>query len=244
VGVISSWGGFSGATVRADELMDVIFDPAGNYTTDFSVLNGELDGGNWSLGFESIPTWAIQPASFVVGMYYAWERWEFTYARQSGSDIGGHVFAIHAGLSHRVFLPWAARIVLYGYNVFARQDATVWDADASSGGPDREAWSFTTSIDDVEKSEVRVKVPHGRESDDEADDGSATTQPDVHCEDRWRYCTPMGAMMQASSSSNTAIWAKGYHTVKVRATGTIYEDDPKKAKILTPTGGLWLLAIR
>jgi hypothetical protein len=246
MGTISAWSGFSGNTANAEELADVLYHtstvPA--FTEAFSVLHGRLDSANWT-GVK-IPTWAVQDATFFAGFYHGWERWDFVYARQQSSIAGEELYAIHAGLTRRFFLPWDARVILYGYQLFARQDAAIWDLAEVDH---REYWQLDLSIDDVTKTEARVLLPHGRESNsglgpaDSPATDEAATNPENTAEDRWRYCSPCGALMPATDSTSP-IKTKGYHRLEVKVSGTIQPPDQYQQKLTAPTGALWMFAIR
>jgi len=230
---LGAWAGFTGTTVDAEQFAAKLVGE-GSLVNSFAILNGQIDTANWSAGDETIPTWAIQYGSFAAGAYFGFDRWEFTYARQT-SGPNEAFYALHAGYTTRWFIPFDARIIFYGYQGFFRQDATVW----SSGAGIKEDWQLKFQFDGSLQNDSRVSLPHGRDST-AAPSGADPGTPD---ENRWRYAAVTGVLMNATSL-DTPTKTKGYRSLKVRVGGTVSAPDQTKAKLLTPSGGIWLLAIR
>ncbi len=241
---LGAWAGFSGTAVAADELATALFSPSSVSAESFAKLHGQLDSTFWT-GGATIPAWAIQPGAFFAGFSLGFERWSWVYAKQKQSET---LYAIHAGLSRRFFLPWQTRMIIYGYNLWCRQDAAYWDQQP--GSPIREYWTLTTSIDGTVKDEATIDLPHARgdeagvgPSPDPGDDADNATSPQNSAEDRWRYVSPVAAVMPLSTTTDAAL-DKGYHSIEVKVSGTIASPDNANAKLATPTGALWMLAIR
>ena len=226
----------SGPTVDAQEIYkNGVFDPA--YSPDtLEVLNGGLTEENYAGGINSIPAWACQLGSFARGFYVGFDRMEATYARQLANDANDAQRAIHAGLSARIFLPWDASVLLYGYQGYFCPDATVW----STGGTAKpEYWDLRLKINEGTQNALYGRVPANRQTtnaptDDPTSGGYGS--PDEAVEARWKWINKMGML-------NSGL-TKGYRTVQVSLWGRIFPNDYSMAKMKTPTGGVWMLAIR
>jgi hypothetical protein len=237
---LGAWAGFSGTAVAADELATALFSPSSVTAETFAKLHGQLDSTFWT-GGATIPAWAVQPGTFVAGLYQGFERWQFIYAKQKQSST---LYAVHAGLTTRFFLPWPTRVLLYGYNLWCRQDGAAW----SDGAITREEWTLDTYIDGTLAPEMEVTLPHAR-GDSHAgggDPGGPTvheTNPDNSAEDRWRFIAPCSAIMPAGNST-TPLLNQGMHRIEVKVNATVAAPDASGAKLATPTGALWMLAVR
>ena len=220
------------------------FNPA-NPADSLEILNGGLDSVNWT-GGATIPPWAVQIGANAVGIYEGFDRWEFTYARQIaldasyGADEKDRV--LHGGLALTFHLPWTASKVLFGWQAFFRQDATEWDNDNDSAQGQRyEFWDFRTKYDGTVYGGLYGKLPHGRTTisqSDGVDEAGVYTPPGMHAENRWRYVAKMGMVTTGSGLS------KGNHFLRISMWAGVFPPDPEIAKCLTPTGGIWILALR
>jgi len=199
------------------------------------LLYGQVDSANWAGGAQSIFPWALQTGTFAAGFYEGFERWEFTYAKQDGATSATNWSTFHAGMTKRIFIPFDPIVILYGYQALVRHDATNWN-DASI-----EFWQLRFQMDGTILTDAQCSLPHGRW--DSNAPGASQDDGDSHDESRWRYVTCTGAIMPATDSS-TPLKNKGYRSLKTRITGNIYAPDRRTAKVLTPSGGLWLVAIR
>lgn len=231
---LSAWAGFSGTAVAADELANVLYSPSSVAAQTFAKLHGQLDSTFWTGGV-TIPAWAVQPGTFYAGLYQGFDRWSWVYAKQKQSSS---LYAVHAGLSRRFFLPWTTRVLLYGYELWCRQDGTQWN----DGPAVREEWSLATYIDGTLVPEMSITLPHTREDTGILGPTGSPT-PDNSSEDRWRFVSPCTASMPVGTSV-VPIYNQGMHRIEVKVSATVASPDESKAKLATPTGALWMLAIR
>jgi hypothetical protein len=226
------------STVDAEEIYrEGLFKPV-NPPTSLEILNGGMDELNYGGGAGTLPTHSFQYGAFVAGFYVGFDRWEFTYARQMSDD--NELRVVHAGLSARIFIPFAARYVLYGFQAWFRQDATVWDTDGLDDAGvattiKHEFWDWRVMFGGSEITGLGGRLPPGRYSPDSPTTSPFTSDPGAHAENRWRY------VARTASANNVA---KGYETLRVSVWSGVIGPDPKKAKLVTPSGGLWILAMR
>lgn len=225
--------------LNVNEIYDYVYDPEKHTPNSLEVLNGGLDADNYSGGIGSIPAWACQIGSFAYGYYQGFERWEFQYARQmtpeSRDDADSSKRIIHAGLTTRAFLPWSASLVMYGYQAFFKQDATDYTVSAGTGG-DSEYYDLRMVFDGDVNQSLYTVLPRGR-----ADTGSHSSPNNdggMHREPWWRYVTKHGMKQNVS---------KGYRNFEVSVWSTVYplgNSGGYDSKLITPTGAVWMLAIR
>lgn len=242
---LGAWAGFTGTAVAADTLANALYSPSSLSADTFAKLHGRLDFENW--GSDQIHPWGVQDGCFFAGFYQGFERWNFTYAKQKQSNS---LYAVHAGLTRRFFLPWHTRVLLFGWNLWCRQDATAWaKPDAPNQGTLNvlETWTLDTFLDGTVLAGMRAVLPHTRADTHAGGAGGGPavgeTDPDNSAEDRWRYVSVNGASVPAPDSE-TPIAAKGYHRIDVTVSGDVVAPDLRDAKLATPTGALWMLAIR
>jgi len=229
--------------VNADEIYEGqgVFDPNKNNPDSFEILNGGLDSDNYGGGNQSIPAWACQIGSFAYGFYKGFERHDFVYARQmtksetSGSKLEQRV--IHAGLTAKAFLPWDASVLLYGFQAFFKQDATNFCEDTPAS--DSEYYDIRVDFDGTPNKSMYTVLPRGR-----WDKGNATSpdrDAEMHEEEWWRYVSKQTLVENVS---------KGYRTIDISVWSEIYvpgnytESGQYDSKLITPSGAVWMLAIR
>ncbi len=228
----------SGTSVHAGRIYsEGLFNPV-NPPTSLEILHGGLASDNYAGGTSSIPAYACAPGSFVRGFYHGFERWEFTYASQLGNDPESRV--VHSGLTTRLFLPWDASFVLFGFQALFRQDATVWDTDglddAGLATPDkREFWDWRVMFNGSPVSGLAGRLPPGRWSDDSPDTVPFTMDPGYHSENRWRSVARTAMILDVP---------KGHRSVSLSLWAGIIGPDQKQSKVVTPSGGLWIFAAR
>tara|TARA_R100000951_G_scaffold109392_1_gene106398 strand:+ start:578 stop:1315 length:738 start_codon:yes stop_codon:yes gene_type:complete len=201
------------------------------------ILNGGLDQANYSGGTNSIPAEAFQSGCFARGLYTGFDRFEFQYIRQLDGDgaTPGSTFSgtdeqrvIHAGLSQQVFIPWPA-LVFYGYQAFFQHDATKWENNG--GTPNVEFWDVRVRVLDEVKQGLLQKLPFNRISSDTPTTGNMPPEASEH---RFKFPTKF--------SFHTM--DKGYFRLQTSVWGRVFEPDRAQAKLKTPTGGVWIVAIR
>ena len=221
-----------------------LFEP-GSPPATMEALNGGLDATNFDPSDRVITPRVIQMGSFAMGFSSGFERVEKVYARQLGSEpTVGHEGAVHAALSHRLFIPFAPSCFIFGYQAFFQQDATRWDIDATHGGPIGESWISYLDIDGVTEQGSTANLPFSRFSTKTA----ATAPPNIfhgsptpaetgsHAEERrFRF---------VSKSVTKTDLTKGYHDFKVRITANIRSPDSQHAKCKSVVGSFFAIAIR
>tara|TARA_R110000824_G_scaffold199734_6_gene383718 strand:+ start:10010 stop:10729 length:720 start_codon:yes stop_codon:yes gene_type:complete len=226
--------------LNAKEIYDGgIFDPNKSNPDSFEILNGGLDSDNYGGGEHSIPAWACQIGSFAYGFYQGFERHDFVYARQMSKEnktaLGLPQRSIHAGLTAKAFLPWDASVLLYGFQAFFKQDATNYVGNDS----DSEYYDIRVDFDGTPNKSMSTHLPRGR-----WDSGYTSTPNGVagmHEEEWWRYVSKQTLVENVS---------KGYRTIDISVWSEIYvpgnytEGGQYDSKLITPSGAVWMLAIR
>lgn len=227
--------------VDIEEVYDEgLYDPA-EPPDSLEMLNGGLDSTNYTGGDDTVPCWAIQHGAFVTGLFQGFDNWEFQYGKQMSDDKETRVD--HAALSREFFLPWDASAIVFWYQAFCRQDATAWDTSGDDGGLKEEEWDLRFQLDALVFAGNFSRLPYGRDTDLDPDVGLDSDNPGDHLENRWRYYSKCHMLVPTSPSVGTLL-DKGRHTLKVSVWGGIIGPDQKQAKLLIPTGGIGVLAIR
>lgn len=213
----------------------------------FEVLQGGLDQDN--LG-GTIPGWAVKSGSFVRYAFRSFRNLSWVYARQSVGDGVGKM--VHPLLALTFALPWDASLVRFGWHAWCRQDATRWDHDADSapttaGAPPWiERWHMLTELDGADYPGCTGRLPEGRGTvshymnpppagDPDPPFTDPGYDPGYQAENRWRH---FAAQDQVENLS------KGRHSLRVYARPRIFGEDLKIAKLLIPSGGIWMMAYR
>ena len=227
-----------------------LFDPAVSPQT-LEMLNGGLDSDNFGSPDQSITPRMWQIGTFAMGYSSGFESTETLFARQINSaDNATSAKVTHASLSHRLFIPFAPSCLIFGYQAWFQQDATLWNYNegdsADSSGFDIERWVAKLHIDDVEKREASATLPLTRWSDLGPDwvdgtktgithDGGSNAIEGYSYESRWRY---------VSKSVTELSVSKGFHEFKVTLEGEISSPDVKRQKCKSVVGSFFALAIR
>ena len=223
-------------TAEAAELYDkMVYGPQPVIPHEtFEALNGSLDGGNW--GNSKLPAWGWQYGSFAQGKWYGFDQHEFVYARQlgGGGKQGQEISerAVLAQHTTNIFLPWEASVVLFGVQASFQHDATVWDNKFTHGGPFYEFWDYRIEFGGNVFPGMYGRLPHARTTDHMPTDG---VDPGYACEHRWRYVSKFGMVKNVP---------KGHTRVRMSLWAGIFAPDGPIAKVVIPTGGVWVLALR
>jgi hypothetical protein len=229
---------------RAGGTAGALYDPAQPLT--MAELRGGLEGPgaaapadeNYAGGDDSIEPWMVQVGALVVGSSWGSDKWTFQYAKQlalfgDGTvDNKANLRVVHGELSKRLFLPWDAGTVIFGYQGFFRQDATWWDTDEDD---EEEWWDVRTTVRGVTKQSMYAKLPFGRDSTDTPSTNPYLDPPGMHAENRWRWVEKTSMMKDVS---------KGYFPFKVSIGCKILQPDQETAKLLTPTCSAFVIAFR
>jgi len=233
--------------VDADELYaESLCDPTDAPPATLDMLNGKLDEDNYGA---AIPPWAIQPGGFLRGIHLPFERWEFAYASQLSGDVDDQNEIVMACMSTRFFLPWDAGGVFVNWQAFWRHDATAiarWSDDEQSvyQGTLEEKWQAKFYVDGNEVSGGKLVLTASRWVEQVEPVDWATTGLDIWAhEDRWVWYSHSMAAGPTSMDFPNAC-EKGYHTLMCKITSTTRGGDPKKAKLLIPSGAVDIIAAR
>lgn len=215
-----------------------LYDPSQPLTME--QMRGNLQSTNYIGGDDSIEPWMVQSGALVRGSYWGTDRWCFQYAKQTSIAVDAAGAAdlriVHAQLTKRVFLPWDAGTVLYGYQAWFRQDATRWEDEDDSPTYAPEWWDVRVRIGGSVKQSSYARLPYGRQSNGPPGSTlSVHTEPGVQKEDRWRWVNKDGGLKNVS---------KGYFTVQITIGCYIHQPDQKTAKLLTPSCGAYVMAFR
>jgi len=216
-----------------------LYDPSQPRTME--QMRGNLDKPtNYTGGDDSIEPWMVQTGSLVRGSYWGTDRWCFQYAKQTSKALEASGDAslriVHSQLTKKVFLPWDAGTVLYGYQAWFRQDATRWEEDDDTPTYAPEFWDVRVRIGGSVKQASYARLPYGRQTDAiPSATLNAANDPGMHQEDRWRWVSKDGGLKDVS---------KGYFTVQITIGCLIHQPDQKTAKLLTPSCGAWVMAFR
>ena len=168
-----------------------------NPATTLEILNAGLDrAGNYGGGVGSLKAYMAQIGAFVCGSYQGFDEWTFIYAAQLGDDTAGATpgqgdafRCVHSHLATNAFLPWTATKLFYWIHMFARQDATYWDADGGLSTIER--WDYRFLVDGTEQAATHGRLPYSRTTDDIASLVPLVNSADSS-ENRWRFHTRIG----------------------------------------------------
>ena len=160
---------------------------------------------------------------------------------------------VHSQLTVNIFLPWDTNTVMYGYQAMFNHDATAFVA-ANGGGTisDQEFWDIELQIGrKLDASTLSTatsnpayalyhKLPHNRYADEDNGttiDGSDTYSP-IAYEGAFKFVSKTGMLTGNDAPS------KGFMEVRLTVGANIFNNDPRKAKLKTLSGGIWILALR
>jgi hypothetical protein len=215
-----------------EDIYKGVYAPSSGLATSLEVLNGGLEQTNYNGGNVSIEPWMVQNGTFAQGFYHGFDRWEHTYGYQISTDDDSRI--VHSALSTKVFIPWEANVVMYGFQAWFEHDA-----DYDETRP--EIWTYRLKIKSTQTAQDTVlenadhqtalqgKLPWGR-SDKTAAHPTAGFMP----EKQWRYVHKQGMLTSVK---------KGFFTFELDISATLDESNGD-SKIKTPTGGVWVLALR
>tara|TARA_R110000824_G_scaffold44690_2_gene129825 strand:+ start:206 stop:904 length:699 start_codon:yes stop_codon:yes gene_type:complete len=222
----------SGDLVSSEDLYHLgIFHPE-TIPDNLEILNGGLDSENYGAGNQTIEPFMCQFGSFALGYFSGFEKEHAIYARQ----VSDGQAIIHSSLSASIYLPWQASALIYGYQGFFNQDATLWDTD---GVPQQESWTIKLTRRNLggasdEKEESRAVLPWARDSLS-IPDNTADVHPGFSRAKYWKYVH--------KHQMETGV-PKGYHDFQVKIQSTIKYPDYGLAKVKTVIGAFYVLAIR
>ena len=221
----------------------------------FEILNGGLTSKNYTDDNFVIDPEKVQSGSFAQGDYFGFDRNDFTCAEQqdplgytvanSGTVIQKRI--VHSSLAADLFIPFQPKLVLFGFQALFCQESTYWDTGISELQDVEDFFDVTIKagmLGEVSNTQIAAKHYHklpttryangpgGRTGTSKAN--SKLPLPD---EDSFRYVSRQGQLAGADIRS-------GYFTCRVSIGALSHNDDIKKQELLTPSGSIWVLALR
>jgi len=220
----------------------------------FEILNGGLDIENYTEEKYKIDPSKVQTGSFAQGYYHGFDRNDFICAEQTfaETDVYAGTTAIknrvvHSSLAADVFLPFQPTLVLFGFQALFCQDATYWDTSVSELEDVEDFWDIALkagNLHSVTNTGVssayyqrlpNTRLVHGLGGG--AGPSKKFAQFPLSDEDSYRFVSRQGQITGASVKP-------GYFTCRVTIGALSHNDDIKKQELLTPSGGIWVLALR
>ena len=202
----------------------------------------------------SLQAHQIEMGAFAQGYYFGFDRPDFIYRSQVNLKTSTHNDTkramkrhVHSQLSCNVFIPWDTKCVMYGYQALFAQDCTKWDESSIPLSND-EFYDVEVQIGNNLDPDAVVntthnpafylyqKLAHNRYADQEG--GTTNDKSPIALEESFRYVSKQGMITGASAPT------KGYLQVRVTVGASIFTLDPRKSKIKTPSGSIWLVALR
>ena len=252
---------FSG-TVDANTIYtESLFNPTANSnsTTEvtFEILNGGLTSDNFAGADRSLQAHQIEMGAFAQGYYFGFDRTDFIYAEQLNLETEtvsnterSKQRLVHSGLTCNIFIPWDTKCVMYGYQAMFAHDCTQYNVSGGIVGDefydvelqvgnnlDANASSATASNPAFY---LYQKLGHNRHA--LANDGtivdSGTTYSAIASEESFRYVSKTGMLTGVNAPT------RGYLQVRVTVGCKVFNQDARKSKIKTPSGSIWLIALR
>jgi len=231
------WPGFTGSTPNADEFQEYLVSTSAP-DESFDILNGGLtEEFNWPEA--QVPLWAVQPGTWAAGYYYGFDRKDFVYVKQDSQVYEktgvARAYGLLASLTHTLFVPFDAEVVIFGYQAFCAQ---LCDQDDIANAGHR--FYLEPYINGSEFLGVSSPLPHTNDADTMliAD----PTFEDNRLEYRFRQSGATG-MLKAANYDDATGQDKGRFRFDLLVYGDI-EDDEFDPRVTVVNGGFWALAIR
>ncbi len=232
------WSGFTGTTPNADEFQEGLVSTSAP-DESFDILNGGLtEEFNWTED-GIVPLWAVQPGAWAAGYYYGFDRKDFVYVKQDSQvyvKTGvARAYGLLASLTHTLFIPFDAEVVIFGYQAFCAQQC---DQDDIVNAGHR--FYLEPYINGVEFAGLKSPLPHT--SDTTTFEAIDADFADNRLEYRFRQSGATG-MLKATAYDDTAGQDKGRFRFDLLVYGDT-EDTDADPRVTVITGGFWALAIR
>ena len=228
----------SGDIVSTKDVYERLFKPHSSGTS-LEILNGGLNNENYSGGIGSIEPYMCQYGSFAMGYFSGFNQTHKVYGTTLSANTATSEpqMIIHSDLSSSVYLPWAPKMLLFGYQGFFQHDATVWDNDGTRSIEDWEIRLFRRDSNGTAgfPAGMKAKLPWGRAVDITQYDTDETYVNPLHEQNRWRYVNKHKVITNAEA---------GYHDFEIQIYSGINYPDRFKQKVKTVVGGFFMLAIR
>ena len=268
-GLFTSGGVVDAETLYKESLFSPTDSPNNLSAITFEILNGGLTSDNFVGTGNSLKAHQIEMGAMAQGYYFGFDRNDFVYGEVFNSAtetistiVRGTHRVIHSSLSCNVFIPWDTKAIMYGYQAMFAQDCTYYqdydgdgDADPHDGVNHSEFYDLELQIgnnlDPAVSSTASTNpslnlhqiLTHNRLA---LDVGGTVTmyspEPEsevfspVADEGSFRYVSKTGMISSTVS--------KGYLQVIVTVSAKIINNDPRKSKIKTPSGSIWIMALR
>ena len=221
----------------------------------FEILNGGLTSANFGGADRSLKAHQVDMGAFAQGYFFGFDRTDFLYAEQfnlktetSADTLHSTQRIVHSSLTCNVFLPWDAKCIQYGYQALFAHDCTQYNASFTGD----EFYDLSLQIgNELDPNTLQAtgadpalylyqKLPHNRYATNDAGTvtHSSVDYSPIALEESFRYVSKTGMV------SGTSAPDKGYLQVRLTVGCRIYNTDARKSKIKTPSGSIWIMALR
>lgn len=234
-------------SIDADEIYNNgLYSPA-NPPQSVEVLNGGLEQANYAGANGSIKPYMMDLGTFARAYSANFSRREFVYAKQLDNNYENHT-VISASVATRLFLPFQARVLQFGFQCWFNHDASSYTAGATN---DYEFWRYkfevlsstkTIATEDASKA-LTGRLPYGRQRTSTSPYPWKDYTGGEHEEYRWYYVSKTGML--------SGFISPGYKDFKLNLSANIINppgftgsNDPEKAKCKLMSGTIWVLVLR
>tara|TARA_R100001443_G_scaffold8698_1_gene18135 strand:+ start:27900 stop:28682 length:783 start_codon:yes stop_codon:yes gene_type:complete len=219
------------------------------------ILNGGLEEKNYKDDGYVIDPAKVQPGSFAQGYYFGFDRNDFICAEQqeplgytvAGSGTVMQKRMVHSSLAADLFIPFQPKLVLFGFQALFCQESTYWKTGVTDLDEVEDFFDVTlkggqlgsVSNNNID-SKYYQKLPTTRRANGpggRAGLSKAVSKLPLPDEDSFRFVSRQGQLSGANVRA-------GYFTFRVTVGALSHNDDIKKQELLTPTGSIWVLALR
>ena len=217
----------------------------------FELLNGGLTRHNYTDSDHQIEAQKVQIGTFAQGYYHGFNRNDFMLAEQcfgkttiTGGDDVATERKIHSSLSCSVYIPFKPSLILFGFQAMFCHDAGHWVTGSTGLNQVHDWWDLmlqagnnpdqnTHSVKYYQKLPNTMYITKVKGSVEYNNDDYYAFSD----EDSWRYISRQGQLDGGAVSA-------GYFTARVTVGALSRNDDIRKAKLQTPSGAIWVLALR
>lgn len=223
-----------------------LFAPA-NPPQSVEVLNGGLEQANYDGANGSIKPYMLDLGTFARGYSANFSRREFHYAKNLDNNYEEHT-VISASVATRLFIPFKARVLQYGFQCWFNHDASSYTAGETN---DYEFWRYKFEVlstsssgatEDASKA-LTGRLPYGRQKTNTSPYDWKDYPGGEHEEYRWYYVSKTGML--------SGLFNPGYRDFKLNLSANIINppnisdgNDPFNAKCKLMSGTIWVLALR
>lgn len=213
----------------------------------FELLNGGLTRHNYTDSDHQIEAQKVQIGTFAQGYYHGFNRNDFMVAEQclgkttiTGNDTVATERKIHSSLSCSLYIPFKPTLILFGFQAMFCHDAPRWVTGVTGLNNVDDFWDVMLQAGNNPNQNAHSvlyyqKLPNTMYIT--SVDGQSSKKDPLSDEDSWRYVSRQG---QLDGGAVTA----GYFSARVTVGALSRNDDIKKSKLQTPSGAIWVLALR